>query len=209
MYIGVLIPLESPQDVQGIRIPVGQGIAGTVALSGDIINIPDAYNDPRFNPDIDTLTGFKTKSILCLPLRLSSGQVIAVLQVIVPIIVDVSGCSLFASAAGVEQSWRGALYRRRYRHDGSLWQRGLSLCLRVLSFIPAFLPKRGYRLLSLWASPLILHVLYYLGALSPLPHSLPPVIIFHLRAHAHTHAHTGRVGPPPKVRGLPPLQSPV
>jgi GAF domain-containing protein len=36
-----------------IRFPVGVGIAGTVGKTGEIINIPDAYQDPRFNPEID------------------------------------------------------------------------------------------------------------------------------------------------------------
>src|SRR6516162_2441256 len=40
------------QGVEGedIVVPVGKGIAGTVASTGETINIPDAYNDPRFDP---------------------------------------------------------------------------------------------------------------------------------------------------------------
>ena len=50
-----------------IRIPVGQGIAGTVAESGMPLNIPDAYDDGRFDQSVDARTGFRTRSILCVP----------------------------------------------------------------------------------------------------------------------------------------------
>src|SRR5260221_14184248 len=50
-----------------IRLPLGTGIAGQVALTGETINIPDAYADPRFNPDDDKRTGFRTRNLLTLP----------------------------------------------------------------------------------------------------------------------------------------------
>ena len=46
-----------------IRIPIGSGIAGAMAQSGEVINIADAYADSRFNPGIDKKTGFKTTDI--------------------------------------------------------------------------------------------------------------------------------------------------
>ena len=52
-----------------IRLPLGKGIAGYVAQSGEILNIPDAYADPRFNRDVDAQTGYRTRNILCLPIR--------------------------------------------------------------------------------------------------------------------------------------------
>src|SRR5580693_3310375 len=50
------------QDVEGgdIVLPVGQGIAGTVAATGGTINIPDAYADSRFDPSFDTSFGYRT-----------------------------------------------------------------------------------------------------------------------------------------------------
>ncbi|HZH78914.1 MAG TPA: GAF domain-containing protein, partial [Archangium sp.] len=48
-----------------IRLPVGSGIAGQVAQSGDLINLADAYTDERFNRSFDTLSGYRTQSILC------------------------------------------------------------------------------------------------------------------------------------------------
>eukprot|EP00002_Diphylleia_rotans_P020061 TRINITY_DN3887_c0_g1_i6.p1 TRINITY_DN3887_c0_g1~~TRINITY_DN3887_c0_g1_i6.p1 ORF type:complete len:1300 (-),score=259.34 TRINITY_DN3887_c0_g1_i6:170-4069(-) len=66
-----------------LRIPISQGIAGSVATTGNVINIPDAYEDPRFNRKVDTLTGYRTKTILCMPVtRKDSGLIIAVIQMI-------------------------------------------------------------------------------------------------------------------------------
>merc|ERR1719253_223728 len=53
---------------QEIRIPKKAGIAGECCCTGKVINIPDAYADPRFNTSIDKKTGFKTQSILALPM---------------------------------------------------------------------------------------------------------------------------------------------
>ncbi|KAJ3038611.1 hypothetical protein HDV00_000455 [Rhizophlyctis rosea] len=64
-----------------IRIPMSKGIAGHVASTGQILNIPNAYNDPRFNRTVDLRTGFRTRNILCMPMRNSQGQVIGVTQV--------------------------------------------------------------------------------------------------------------------------------
>jgi HD-GYP domain-containing protein (c-di-GMP phosphodiesterase class II)/phosphoribosyl 1,2-cyclic phosphodiesterase len=52
-----------------IRVPVGVGIAGAVAESGETINIADAYADERFNQDIDRRSGFHTRSLLSFPMR--------------------------------------------------------------------------------------------------------------------------------------------
>jgi adenylate cyclase len=55
------------EGAKEIRLPLGQGIAGAVGATGEIINIPDAYQDPRFNPSHDKKTGYKTNTILCAP----------------------------------------------------------------------------------------------------------------------------------------------
>ncbi len=69
-------------DRQEIRIPLAAGIAGTVASSGTPIRISDAYTDPRFNPEVDKRTGYRTRNILCAPMRNARGQVIGVFQVL-------------------------------------------------------------------------------------------------------------------------------
>lgn len=63
-----------------IRLPVGKGIAGHVAASGEILNISDASSDPRFNPEFDRKSGYRTNTILCMPLRNNSGTIIGVFQ---------------------------------------------------------------------------------------------------------------------------------
>lgn len=69
-------------EVIEIRFPVGVGIAGTVGKTGEIINIPDAYQDARFNPDFDKKTGFQTRSILCVPMMNMNGGIIGAIQVL-------------------------------------------------------------------------------------------------------------------------------
>ena len=71
---------DSP--IHEIRIPVGVGIAGEVARSGVAITIPDAYADRRFNPEFDRRSGFRTASILAVPLSDHDGQTVGVLQVL-------------------------------------------------------------------------------------------------------------------------------
>jgi len=69
-------------ETEEIRFPLGVGIAGTVGATGEIINIPDAYKDARFNPEFDRKTGFHTRSILCMPLKNIVGQTIGAIQVL-------------------------------------------------------------------------------------------------------------------------------
>jgi len=77
--------LKVAEDVvrdKEIRIPIGSGIAGAVAQSGEVINIADAYADSRFNPEVDKRTDFRTRSILSLPVKNQLGEVFAVAQLL-------------------------------------------------------------------------------------------------------------------------------
>jgi len=65
-----------------IRFPCHLGIAGYVATTGEVLNIPDAYADPRFNREIDKKTGYWTRSLLTAPLRNRRGEIIGVFQVL-------------------------------------------------------------------------------------------------------------------------------
>jgi adenylate cyclase len=67
---------------QTLRLPHDQGIAGAVFMSGHSVHIPHAYADLRFNPEIDSRTGFFTRSILCVPVVNKDGKVIGVTQVL-------------------------------------------------------------------------------------------------------------------------------
>ncbi len=69
-------------DSQEIRFPADKGLAGYVVKTGEPLNIPDAYNDPRFNPDIDKETGYKTKTILCMPIKNNNQEIIGAFQVL-------------------------------------------------------------------------------------------------------------------------------
>ena len=70
------------EESREIRIPAGSGIAGWVAQYDQWINIIDAYDDPRFNPTVDQRTGYRTRSVLCGPVKNLHGEVIGVIQVI-------------------------------------------------------------------------------------------------------------------------------
>jgi serine phosphatase RsbU (regulator of sigma subunit) len=70
------------QGSQEIRLPVGKGIAGYVAVSGEILNIPDAYLDLRFDRTNDRHNGFHTRNMLVVPMRDRQAKLIGVLQVI-------------------------------------------------------------------------------------------------------------------------------
>ena len=78
----VLKVADRLDELGNIRIALGSGIAGTVALSGESLCIDDAYADPRFNRAVDRQTGYTTRSILCLPVKNQAGEVFAVAQLL-------------------------------------------------------------------------------------------------------------------------------
>lgn len=69
-------------DQEEIRVPDRSGIAGHVFRARSVINIRDAYADPRFNADIDQRTGYRTQSILCVPVIDKMGSAVGVMQVL-------------------------------------------------------------------------------------------------------------------------------
>lgn len=64
-----------------IRFPLGTGIAGQCAMSGEVFNIVDAYSDERFNRNVDQITGYKTDTILCMPIFIR-GSLIGVVEMV-------------------------------------------------------------------------------------------------------------------------------
>lgn len=66
--------------VKKFSIPIGTGIAGWVAKHRSPLMIDDCYNDPRFNPEFDKKSKFRTKSMLCVPL-LRKKKLIGVMEV--------------------------------------------------------------------------------------------------------------------------------
>jgi adenylate cyclase len=68
-----------------IRIPSGRGIVGAVFKSGESLIVDDPYADPRFNQEIDHQTGFRTRNLVCVPLRHASegeSRIVGAVQVL-------------------------------------------------------------------------------------------------------------------------------
>jgi GAF domain-containing protein len=66
-----------------IRLPLGAGIAGQAALTGETINVPDAYADPRFDRNMDLRSGYRTLNMLVVPVwNATTREVVGVLQVL-------------------------------------------------------------------------------------------------------------------------------
>ncbi len=74
---------EKGAALREIRLPLGRGIAGWVAQNKEPLLVPDAYEDPRFNRDADKMSGFHTRSILCVPLMVQD-RLLGVVQVLNP-----------------------------------------------------------------------------------------------------------------------------
>ena len=69
------------EKLRGLRIKVGQGVAGYVAARGNAVLVNDMAQSSLFFPDVDTATGFHTKAILCVPM-ISEGRVTGVIEVL-------------------------------------------------------------------------------------------------------------------------------
>jgi len=70
------------EKVDEIRLPLGRGISGRVAETGEVINVLDAWELPYFDRSFDLKNRFRTRSVLCVPITNRSGERIAVIQVI-------------------------------------------------------------------------------------------------------------------------------
>lgn len=69
-------------EVREIRLPIGRGLAGIVAATGEPVILHDAYADPRFDRSYDQRSGFRTQSMLCVPIRNRERRVVGVLQLL-------------------------------------------------------------------------------------------------------------------------------
>jgi sigma-B regulation protein RsbU (phosphoserine phosphatase) len=143
------------QAEEAYRLPRGEGIPGWVAENGEKAIVADAYADPRFSPQLDEKTGFRSVSILAVPLRVR-GKIIGVAQAMNKqegkdgarqpaefSEADAELFSLFCDQVAV------AIENARL-HQTSLEQQRLEMDLRVArdiqrSFLPArFPPVKGY-----------------------------------------------------------------
>lgn len=73
---------KAAEQVEEIRLPLGKGICGKVAETGEIINVKDAWDLPYFNREFDIKYNFRTRSMLCMPIHNRSGKRIGIIQVI-------------------------------------------------------------------------------------------------------------------------------
>jgi hypothetical protein len=67
---------------KSIRIPISRGVVGHTATTGEIVNITDAYEDPRFDQAVDRETGFRTKTLLTVPIYNNRGEIAGVTEMI-------------------------------------------------------------------------------------------------------------------------------
>ncbi|MHC4408344.1 MAG: PP2C family protein-serine/threonine phosphatase, partial [Planctomycetota bacterium] len=74
--------VPSGDEALEIELPVGQGLAGTVAQTGECICIDDAYSDPRFDRSWDERSGFRTEQVLCAPIKDRAGKIVGVFQLL-------------------------------------------------------------------------------------------------------------------------------
>lgn len=70
------------EKVDEIRLPLGHGISGRVAATGEVVNVRDAWELPYFDRAFDLKNNFRTRAVLCAPITNRSGERIAVIQVI-------------------------------------------------------------------------------------------------------------------------------
>lgn len=73
--------LKGP-TLKEIRVPAGSGLVGSVMKDGKTLVLADAYDDARFNPEVDRLSGFKTRSVIAAPLQHVSGRMLGVVEVL-------------------------------------------------------------------------------------------------------------------------------
>jgi len=79
-YLWSKIPQANSDKPLEVRLPLNAGIPGHVANTEKSLIVPDAYSHPLFNPDLDKQLGYHTRDILCMPVKSSKGQVVAVIQ---------------------------------------------------------------------------------------------------------------------------------
>ncbi|MBI4474607.1 MAG: GAF domain-containing protein [Acidobacteria bacterium] len=68
--------------IGAIALPIGSGIAGTVAETGQIIDTEDAYEDDRFDAKFDPLLNYETRDIYCMPIKNEDGKIVGVLELL-------------------------------------------------------------------------------------------------------------------------------
>ena len=74
--------LEIATGIDPVRVKSGMGLVGTCARTRSLINVPDCYSDPRFDPELDRRSGYRTRCMLTMPLVDHRGRLVGVMQVL-------------------------------------------------------------------------------------------------------------------------------
>jgi len=142
--------------VTRFKLPLGKGIAGKVAQTGKPLIIYDAYKDPRFFKDFDKKTGFKTRSLICVPLKVQD-KIIGVAEVLNPkrkrrfSDQDVASLSIFASQ--VAMCIESARLHKEILDQKRTEQELLFAQSVQESFLPSQLPESRYFSLAAVTKP--------------------------------------------------------
>jgi two-component system NtrC family sensor kinase len=125
------------EKITGLRLPLGQGIAGWVAREGQPLLVSDAGKDPRFYPGIDGASGFATKSVLAVPLKVK-GTMIGVIEAVNKTEgdLDQADVALLSSmsqwaAIAIENAQLFAETRRRLEEMAALYDVSLDVTARL------------------------------------------------------------------------------
>jgi phosphoserine phosphatase len=136
--------LEVATGIRPVRVPAGAGLVGACARHRQIINVPDCYADPRFDPGVDKSSGYRTRCMLTLPLVDHKDVLVGVMQVL-----NKAGGGVFddhdeALATALAAQCAVALQRVRMTEaviEGEKMRRELEMARVVqMSTLPASMP---------------------------------------------------------------------
>ncbi|XP_076309815.1 dual 3',5'-cyclic-AMP and -GMP phosphodiesterase 11A-like [Tachypleus tridentatus] len=82
VHFGTSVIIPCPTDDSEIRVPWGTGIIGSVAETGETVNLQNASEHPNYNDEVDKICGYHTETLLCMPIWNADDEIIAVAQVI-------------------------------------------------------------------------------------------------------------------------------
>jgi sigma-B regulation protein RsbU (phosphoserine phosphatase) len=134
-----------PDQPGKIVVPRGRGISGWVLEHGKPLLVADAYDDPRFFREVDQKTGFRTRSLLCVPL-LRKGKTIGVLQGINPLgrkAFDESDLEAFTAYGNLAATAIDKLRTIEHQREQERTAQELAFAHEIQrSFLPQTLPRR-------------------------------------------------------------------
>jgi serine phosphatase RsbU (regulator of sigma subunit)/anti-sigma regulatory factor (Ser/Thr protein kinase) len=137
-----------------IRLKLGQGIAGHVAQTGQVLNISQAHQHPLFNPAIDALTGYYTRNMLVAPLRNPQQKIIGVVQLLNKLEGDFSLQDERLLTAVAAQAAISLENTRLYKQEMAqkLLERELQTARQIQqNFLPKQIPSLpGWEMASYW-----------------------------------------------------------